>query len=130
MPLRPQASAHLKALLACGALAGQTPEEEEILREIRLLLNTPVVSATRTAQQADRAPATVLVVTQDQIRRRRYRSLVDVLRDLPDFKVDLASDYDSYHALTVRGIRGQQKLVILLDGIRITGPTNEPVPLL
>lgn len=110
---------------------GQGSEtEEDFVRELMVVLNTPVISATRTLQKADRAPATVTVVTQDQIRRRRYRSLADVFRDLPEFQVDLASDYDTYHAVTVRGVRGLQKVVILLDGIRITGPTNEPVPLL
>jgi len=114
----------------CAGLQGQGGEEDRGILELEALLNTPVISATRTSHRADVVPATVLVITRNQIQRRKYRSLVEVFKDLPDFKVDIASDYDSYNAITVRGIRGQQKLVILMDGVRITGPTNEPVPLL
>ncbi len=111
-----------------AVLAAAPPERDDIFK----LLDTPVLTSTRTRVRVDRAPATVLVITREQIQQRRYHALVDVLRDLPDIKVDEASDYVGYHSVTVRGLRGfsTQKLLILLNGVRISGPTNEPVPLL
>ncbi len=113
------------AVSLTGAARGQEGTEA-----IRRLMDTPVISATRVLQAWDWAPATVHVIDKEEIRRRRYRSLHELLEDLPEFKVDRASDYDSYHAISARGIRGQTRFVILLDGVRVSGPTNEPVPLL
>ena len=117
-------------MLAVGLGVPLVAGVQDPYEAVQRLMATPVISATRVLQAWDWAPATVHVVDKEQIRRRRYRSLVELLEDLPEFKVDRASDYDSYHAITVRGIRGQTRLVILLDGVRIAGPTNEPVPLL
>ncbi|HJW33918.1 MAG TPA: TonB-dependent receptor [Holophagaceae bacterium] len=114
------------AVAGLPLLAGPQDPDESVQR----MMATPVVSATRVLQTWDWAPALVRVVDKEQIRRRRYRTLLDLLDDLPDFKVDRAGDYDTYHAVTTRGIRGQTRLVILMDGVRISGPTNEPVPLL
>jgi outer membrane receptor for ferrienterochelin and colicin len=72
----------------------------------------------------------VHVVTSAQIQRRGYRSVLDVLKDLSDFKVDLAGDPDYPAELTVDGTRGASRVVLLLDGIRISSPTNEPLPIL
>jgi outer membrane cobalamin receptor len=45
----------------------------------------------------------VQVVTAAQIERRGYRSVLDVLNDLADFKVDLAGNVDYPAQLTVQG---------------------------
>ena len=74
--------------------------------------------------------ARVQVVTSAQIQRRGYRSIADLLKDLSDFKVDLAGDQDYPTELTVAGTRGASRVVLLLDGIRISSPTNDPLPML
>jgi outer membrane receptor for ferrienterochelin and colicin len=51
------------------------------------LMNIPITTASRTTESLTDAPARVQVVTAVQIRQRGYRSLSDVLKDLPDFKV-------------------------------------------
>lgn len=102
-------------------LANATTEE---------LMNIPVTTATRTTEALVDAPARMQVITAEEIRRRGYRSLSDVLRDLPDFKVDIAGDQDYPTELTVQGTRGASRLIVLLDGIRISSPTNEPLPIL
>lgn len=94
------------------------------------LLNVRVITATRNAEGLADAPARVDVVTASQIQRRGYRSLADLLRDLPDFKLDLGVDPDFPSDITVQGVRGTSHLVVLLDGIRISSPTNEPLPIL
>lgn len=95
------------------------------------LMNITIVTASKTQQQAGLAPATVMVVTEEQIRMRGYRSLLDVIQDMPDFKVDNNTSGKSRNRFTVRGVEGeQQKFVIMLDGMRISAPTNENIPIM
>lgn len=93
------------------------------------LMNITITTASRTTEGLTDAPARVQVVTAAQIQRRGYRSLSDVLKDLPDFKVDLAGNWDFPAELTVQGVRGATRVVLLLDGIRVSSPTNEPLPI-
>jgi outer membrane cobalamin receptor len=94
------------------------------------LMNITITTASRTAEGANDAPARVQVVTAADVQRRGYRSLADLLKDLPDVKVDLAGDQDYPTELTVEGLRGASRVVVLLNGIRVSSPTNEPLPIL
>lgn len=94
------------------------------------LMNVRVITPTQSLQKSNQVPATVLVVTMDQIKLRGYRNLAEIVNDLPDFIVNDKSDPQFYNAISVRGIFRQDHFVILLDGVRISSPTNEPLPLL
>lgn len=94
------------------------------------LLNIKITTATGNVEGVGEAPARVQVVTRAQIERRGYRSLADVLKDLSDFTVDFATDQDYPIEIGVQGMRGASRIVVLLDGIRISSPTNEPLPIL
>ena len=98
--------------------------------QLLALLNTPITTASRFAQKSGDAPATVNVITAEQIRRRGYRSLLQVLQDLPDFKVEYRADVEWFADFTVRGVPGHDKFVILLNGMKISAPTNEQTPIL
>lgn len=121
-------------LIATALVAQQAPEggtkPKDELAELQALLNVQIVTASRFSQGADDAPATVLVVREDQIKRRGYHSLADLLKDLPDYKVENRADVEWYTDVTVRGVPGHDKFVILLDGIKISSPANEQIPLL
>ena len=52
------------------------------------LLNVNVTTATKISEKLDKVPATVIVITEEQIKMRGYQSLLDVMYDLPDMKVD------------------------------------------
>jgi outer membrane receptor protein involved in Fe transport len=120
-------------VLATGAsrLYAQTGQPVPDLEHATLeeLMNITITTASRTTEGLTDAPARVQVVTAAQIQRRGYRSLSDVLKDLPDFKVDLAGNWDFPAELTVEGVRGAGRVVLLLDGIRVSSPTNEPLPI-
>ncbi|MFY7788009.1 MAG: TonB-dependent receptor plug domain-containing protein, partial [Thermoflexibacteraceae bacterium] len=93
--------------------------------------NVEVSTTTRnTTEKSDRAAATVWVVTDEQITLRAYQSLLDVLYDMPDLKIDHAVDPRWANDVSIRGIRGMDKFVILLDGVRISSPTNDIIPIL
>lgn len=97
---------------------------------LKELLNVKVTTASRTLQELDLAPATVMVITKDQIKMRGYQSLLDLMIDLPDFKVDDKIYSGSRNSAVIRGIQGQQNFFILLDGIKISSPTNEALPIM
>jgi outer membrane receptor protein involved in Fe transport len=101
--------------------------EELSLKE---LLSVKVTTASRTAIELGLTPATVLLVTKEQIKIRGYQSLLDVLLDLPDVKVDDKMYSGMRNSFTVRGTQGSEKLVILLDGITISTPSGEALPIM
>ena len=118
----------LTLLVAHGAFA-QTRPVDLTQATLEELMNLPIVTASRISERLSDAPARMHVVTEEQIRSRGYRSLTDVLKDLSDFKVDVAGDQDYPVELTVQGLRGANRVLVLLDGIRISSPTNEPLPI-
>jgi len=89
-----------------------------------------VFTASRLSQKLSEAPATIYVITDKDILTRGYTSLSDVLRDLVEFKFDEFGQTDNFNSVTVRGVRSQDKFIILLDGVRISSPTNEPLSIL
>lgn len=83
----------------------------------QLLEDVEVVTATRTKTKLKDAPAAVYVVTQEQIRARGYRTLVDALADLPGF--DFQHTYGIYPELIhQRGLVGENnRTLVYVDGV-------------
>jgi outer membrane receptor for ferrienterochelin and colicin len=94
------------------------------------LLNVKITTVSKSSQSVGEAPATVIVISAKQIKTRGYTNLTEVLNDLPDIKVNDKSDLETSASFIIRGIRRQDRFVILMDGIRISSPTNEALPLL
>ncbi len=95
------------------------------------LMDIEVYGATRTyGQSSATVPATVEVITQQQILNRGYRSLLDILFDMPDIKIDYGVDPRWMNDITIRGIRYMDKFQILLNGIKISSPTNDLISLM
>src|SRR5579859_2040206 len=97
---------------------------------LRDLLNVKITTASKTSQDQEMAPATVIVISREQIRSRGYQSLLDLLYDLPEMKVDDKVRSHLDNNFVMRGTPGQEKFVILLDGVRISSPTNETMPII
>lgn len=120
-----------------GQLLAQDPDNvfkeslEELMKQpvAKSLFDVKITTASLNEELSGRALAMTRVITAEQIRLRNYQSLKDVLMDLPDFKVDDINDDNSYNTFITRGIVGQEKFVILLDGVRISSPTNERMPI-
>ena len=96
---------------------------------LKSIFDLSVVTASRLEESASKAPGTIYVITDDQISLRGYRYLDEVLSDIPGFYVQNASDAVTYNRITVRGIKGNNKFVILQNGIRISSPTAEDIPI-
>ena len=118
----------LLALVAWPALCwGQTPEAPARLEPI-------VVTPTRLEQQAGEAPASVTVITADDIRSSPYITLDDVLRQIPSFSLFRRSSslvgHPTTQGVSLRGVgpSGASRALVLVDGIPINDPFGGWVP--
>jgi len=94
------------------------------------LLNVNITTASKISQSVELASAVVTVITKEQIRSRGYQSLLDVMYDLPDVKVDDKMYSGMRNSFTVRGTQGSEKFMILLDGVNISSPSGEAMPIM
>jgi outer membrane cobalamin receptor len=94
------------------------------------LMKITVTTASRNAETVAEAAAMVEVVSARQIQVRGYRSLADLLKDQLQMKADIGKDPDYPNQFTVMGSRGTSRVVLLLDGIRVSSPTGEPLPIM
>ncbi len=95
------------------------------------LLQVEVVTASAAPRAVADVPSTVYVFTEETIRRRGYRSLPELLEDVPELQIHWHAAPDFGQLVTVRGIAGQgaEKLIILYDGVRVDGAGASPVSL-
>jgi len=82
------------------------------------LLNTEVVTASNSAEKLGDTPASIMVITSEQIQRRGYRNMLEVMQDLP--QIDLALSYgDELMKTYFRGYRTDlgSPFLVMIDGI-------------
>jgi iron complex outermembrane receptor protein len=105
-----------------------SPKEEAFeLLDVSLedLLNIGIVSASKKKQSVSDAPATAYVFSQEQIKTRGYTDLAELLEDVPEVEVQRNSNPQFRNVFTIRGISGNEKFLVLLNGIRITPATDD-----
>lgn len=78
--------------------------------------DTMVVTASATEQNLKDAPASISVITQEDLQRKPVQNLKDVLRDVPG--VQLTSEGDNRKGVSIRGLDSSYTL-ILIDGKRV-----------
>lgn len=88
------------------------------------LMNLQVYTASKISQKATDAPATVYVVTQEQIEARNYSCLEELLDDIPQIEIQRKSISQSTDIFSLNGVFGSEKFIILMDGIRINSTTG------
>ncbi|MCB1142122.1 MAG: TonB-dependent receptor [Leptospiraceae bacterium] len=99
----------------------QKEDEQKKTKEIfQMIGNDSVVTASRKSQKISEAPAKIIVINSEKIKNRGYRTLTEVLQDVPYF--DFNSFYDSGEYPTdmiLRGVSdvGQTQVLIMEDGI-------------
>lgn len=79
-----------------------------------------VITASRFTQRVTEAPASMTVITSDEIRKYGYRTLADVLRSVPGLYV---SNDHNYSYLGVRGFSRpgdfNSRILLMIDGHRL-----------
>jgi hypothetical protein len=98
----------------------QTPRISEL--SLEELSNLEVTSVSRRPQSLAEAPASIFVITAEDIRRAGVTSLAEALRIAPNLQV--ARLDSSQYAVTARGFNGlaSNKLLVLVDGRTIYTP--------
>ncbi|MBS0506778.1 MAG: TonB-dependent receptor [Proteobacteria bacterium] len=123
----------LAAALALAGLVGQPSwaqgtleSDAERLMDLSLqdLIATPVVTASRQEETRDQTPAQIMVITRAQIRERRYKNLADLMQDLPGVNWQGGTKSSQFNQFALQGYVGPNKLLILLDGVRIGPPAG------
>ncbi len=121
-------TACLLSLFGLAQGLGAEISEEELLRlaplSLEELVNLPVVTASRQQEHQQNTPAHILVFTRQQIRERRYKNLSDLLEDLPGVDFMQGTKSSAYNNFSLQGYESSNKLLILLDGVRIGHPTG------
>ena len=89
------------------------------------LLDPSITTASRILERATEAPATVYVITAGDIRARGYSTLADVLKDLPGMETVEQYYSEQGTLVPVRGVVGNNKIVLLINGMRVNPPGGE-----
>jgi outer membrane receptor for ferrienterochelin and colicins len=112
-----------------GAQTVPTPDVTDM--GLRDLLNVEVVStASKFPQEVREAPASITIVTAEDIRRYGHRTLSDVLRSVRG----LYTNYDRNYSYA--GVRGfsrpgdyNTRVLLLVDGHRLNDPVYDMAPI-
>jgi outer membrane receptor for ferrienterochelin and colicin len=95
------------------------PRFVRLLAEVRKKRQAPVVSSvSKSVESLREAPATVIVITGDDIRRRGYLDIEAVLHDLPGFDFSKRAGA-SYSNIYQRGYRSLEtnRTLLMVDGV-------------
>ena len=108
------------ALLFCGSPLAAAGHADPTQLSVEELLDVSVYSASKFAQKTTEAPASVTIVTAEDIRAYGYRTLADILKGVRGFFVT----YDrNYGYLGVRGFERpgdyDSRILLLVDGYRV-----------
>jgi outer membrane receptor for ferrienterochelin and colicin len=117
-------------LLAVNARAdngtNQTQDLTKLPLETLMQLEVPeVVSATKVEQKATAVPASITVITSDEIKYHGYRTLADILASVQGFYVTYDRDYDF---LGTRGVNlgdYNSRFLLLVNGHRVNNDLND-----
>lgn len=116
------AKARLGLVVLLLGVAGFAQQGTKDLSEASLeeLTNIQVYSASKHMQSASEAPASVTVVTADEIQKYGYRTLADILQSVRGFYITYDRDY-SYAGVRGFGRPGgwNSGILLLVDGHRI-----------
>ena len=105
-------------LFTSGLYAQEKTLEELLEMNIQDLLNISITTASKVPQMIKEVPATVRVITSEQIKENGYFTLDEALSDLPGFQFRNIQGFNSY--VFQRGVPSQNNLIlVLVDGIQI-----------
>ncbi len=89
------------------------------------LLNIEVTTASKRAQRISDAPATVISYSSEQIEQFGWRDLKDLFRALVGVDVSYDVQGEVKTLVSMRGVEGNQKILVLQDGQRQNPITGE-----
>ncbi len=116
------------SLLSINLLSlSATAQENYFDLSLEELAKVTVFAASKKAESIKDAPAFVYVISSNDINMRGYSILSDILRDLPGFDTTEYGRAEFGTEISVRGIAGNNKTILLIDGVRVNSPGAEPL---
>jgi len=115
-------------LMALLVVAGEAQEEwgnlddELLMTEDMFFTDELVSTASKRMQKLSETPASVFVITYDEIQQHGYRFLSEVLRFIPGMELHVAGGPQYYLQAELRGL---DNFILLIDGIRANPATSE-----
>ena len=100
-----------------GAFALAFPFTAILAQDAAPVLRDVVVTAAGFEQKITDAPASISVITQEELSKRPYTTLIDAVRDLEGVDVGETSDKTGQKTISMRGM-GADYTLILIDGKR------------
>jgi outer membrane receptor protein involved in Fe transport len=97
------------------------------LEDLLALPTWQVTTASKREEESGAAPATVFVITKEDIYLRGYSTLIDVLRDLPGIEISEFVYATIGTQVAVRGVLGNNKIILLVNGMRVNPPGGDPM---
>ena len=96
---------------------------DDSLEDLMSIKIDSVYGASGFTQRVTEAPASVTIITSDEIQKHGYRTLADILRNVPGFYITYDRNYD-YLGVRGFGLPGQynNSIALLMDGHRLNYP--------
>ena len=112
--------------------SSQLVDEDEWIFDLPLeeLVNVQIVSAAKTSEKIEEIPASVVLITREEIEYFGYATLAELLEHIPGlYQID---DYQEGSKLGVRGFWSgvtNQNIVVLVDGVKQVEDRDQTNPL-
>jgi iron complex outermembrane receptor protein len=116
--LAPQSSPVTTPIVKSEAVATAVPDYE---------FNAVIITGTKTKLKVLDSPAAVSVVPKSKIDQKNVVYFDDALTDLPGVQVSRVAEGGQAVTLTMRGIPGCERNLVLLDGFNLNQPVNQRV---
>lgn len=97
-------------------------DPDRFVKELAMIKARPngitISSVSKKSEDVRLAPATAIVITQEEMLQRGYKDIVDVLKDIPGFDISVYYG-QTYANIYQRGLRTQfsDRTLILVDGV-------------
>jgi len=106
----------VKAGLLAQLIAAAMPVMAEDASEVKEKEDQMVVTASSIEQNLRDAPASISVITREDLQKKPVQNLKDVLKDVPG--VQITNESDNRQGVSIRGL-GSGYTLILVDGKRV-----------
>jgi len=114
-------------ILTAWAWGADEPPAEAL--PLEALLGLELASPALRTRSPVEAPGIVYVYTAEEIRLRGYRHLGELLQDVPELTHEQYASPDVDTLIGVRGLVGNQRLLVMVDGVRLNPMDGSPCPL-
>ena len=112
------------SLSLASTLLSAHNNEDLLSLSLEELLNIEVTTTSKYSEKLLDSPANIFLFTKETIRERGYFNVEDILESLPSVDVNKFSRSLSRDDISIRGINGNNKFLILLNGVRISAPAG------